>query len=1048
MRVLVGQDLAHGVLPLWNPYLFSGTPLLGGFNAGAAYPATWLTAVLPIFTAWTLTLAVAYDVALVGMYSSSAARGSPPRPPPSGRSPSPSSGYMTAQQVHIDLIEGAAWLPWILLAVHGLTERRPDRPPTVDGAPDRRSAGGPSRNRAWVLVLALALGLTLLAGAAEAIIDSGVLVAIYWVWRLAGQGYLRRGSGAPCWPRWERTAGRAGRPGWRSARPSGCPDWSSSPSPSGPRPSYSFFTSGSLDNRLLSPRGLALRPGHQPGVAGDLRRHVQLRRGHQLRRASWPSSPPARLFLKRWRTRPEARQWWIWYGILVIGVLSSLGGQTPFARLMYLIPGIRSERLLNRNLLLVDMALAVLLAWWVHLALADGPTSGGAVPSPPPVRARWQAGRRAEVLVTAIPFAFIIVVAVLVWVAGPSSAGCSRPSSRSAPAPGSGWPGWSPPAWSSPARPPGPCWPPGASRPGASAGCWPRSWSSTWPCSTFRHPAAHHRGRRPRPTGPWPPRSADPGRDGRFIIYDPDQFETDQLYALGQTDLNIYRRLPSAQGYTALTDGDYYDATGAHLQEDLDPTTLAGPVWDRPQRHHPAVPARLLRDPAAGVGHPTGVGPDVVAPADRVHFPADPTELHRATDLGAPATATLGPGGTRTWYFGGGLTLDQFAVPVDRGVPADLQVGLVTSTGTDRWLPAADAQRRRHGGRTGRSRSTLRRRPGRPAGSSARPAPAGGGGHPDRGDRRDRGRVPGRPAAVRGDGAPLGLHRHPRQLRRVPQPGRPGMGLGRGPRRGPGDREHGHAVAPGQDGGQRITVHTTGPAVLVRSESWTPGWQATVQTVHRCRRHPAAYGRTGRAGGPERRRSSRCAFPARASTWSPSPTGRCRPWSGWPCPAVAGVGLVVVGGGRGGLAARRRRRVPPSGRLPRRGLSRPRLSPGRAVRWPPPTGRVGGRGHRPGLLGPGGQQGRDGPGVGGQGLPALPDRAEQLDEGVGHVGLQVAVALVGAGHLRRRPAGGHGQQLKQVGQPRLGLGVVADLAVGVGDRLFDLARGSRRRRPA
>ena len=68
MRVLVGRDLLHGTLPLWNPYLFSGTPLLGGFNAGAAYPATWLTAVLPIFTAWTLNLALAYDVALGGMY--------------------------------------------------------------------------------------------------------------------------------------------------------------------------------------------------------------------------------------------------------------------------------------------------------------------------------------------------------------------------------------------------------------------------------------------------------------------------------------------------------------------------------------------------------------------------------------------------------------------------------------------------------------------------------------------------------------------------------------------------------------------------------------------------------------------------------------------------------------------------------------------------------------------------------------------------------------------------------------------------------------------
>ena len=47
LRVLAGQDLIHGHLPLLNPYIFAGAPLLGGFNAGAAYPLTWLFAILP-----------------------------------------------------------------------------------------------------------------------------------------------------------------------------------------------------------------------------------------------------------------------------------------------------------------------------------------------------------------------------------------------------------------------------------------------------------------------------------------------------------------------------------------------------------------------------------------------------------------------------------------------------------------------------------------------------------------------------------------------------------------------------------------------------------------------------------------------------------------------------------------------------------------------------------------------------------------------------------------------------------------------------------------
>ena len=74
---------------------------------------------------------------------------------------------------------------------------------------------------------------------------------------------------------------------------------------------------------------------------------------------------------------------------------------------------------------------------------------------------------------------------------------------------------------------------------------------------------------------------------------------------MGQTDLNVFAGLPSAQGYTALTDGAYYQATGAHFQEDLDPSTLAGDTWDQPQRLHPALAAGLLRHPAAVAAGPT-----------------------------------------------------------------------------------------------------------------------------------------------------------------------------------------------------------------------------------------------------------------------------------------------------------------------------------------------------------------------------------------------------------------------------------------------------------
>ncbi len=69
LRVLTAHDLQHGSpAPPRTPTCSAGTPLLGGFNAGAAYPTTWLLAVLPSFEAWSLNLAIAYDLAALGTY--------------------------------------------------------------------------------------------------------------------------------------------------------------------------------------------------------------------------------------------------------------------------------------------------------------------------------------------------------------------------------------------------------------------------------------------------------------------------------------------------------------------------------------------------------------------------------------------------------------------------------------------------------------------------------------------------------------------------------------------------------------------------------------------------------------------------------------------------------------------------------------------------------------------------------------------------------------------------------------------------------------------
>ncbi|HEX4244443.1 MAG TPA: hypothetical protein VHY77_02660, partial [Acidimicrobiales bacterium] len=416
LRVLVGQDLVHGHLPLLNPYIFSGTPLLGGFNAGAAYPPTWLFAVLPSGLAWTLNLIAAYEVAVVGMYlflrrqpmSSTAAT--------FGAAAFSFGGFLSGQIVHIDLISGAAWLPWMLLAVHGLTESAEGRTP----ADSSRREGPPQWW--WALLLAAATALTMLAGAPESVIDSAMVVLIYLIWRY--WRYWRSG--------WRNSEGRrsplaplaylvlAIGMGLMTSAAQWVPGLVFTAQSQRATPTYAFFTTGSLPWRLTA---LVF----SPFVLGTNQNEVSSYFGAY----NFPEVTSYvgilaligafALLARRWRRRPEASRWWIWYVVLVLSLIAAWGGDTPFGHVLFLIPGIKSQRLLNRSLLGVDFALAALLAWWVHMVLADrararpeGAASDGEPTGSAPSAVRSRR-RRLEVALTCVPLAVVTVLCVGSW---------------------------------------------------------------------------------------------------------------------------------------------------------------------------------------------------------------------------------------------------------------------------------------------------------------------------------------------------------------------------------------------------------------------------------------------------------------------------------------------------------------------------------------------------------------------------------------------------------------------------------------------------------
>ncbi len=74
--------------------------------------------------------------------------------------------------------------------------------------------------------------------------------------------------------------------------------------------------------------------------------------------------------LGRLQLRPRLPEWAVWHITALVGVVLALGSNTPVGNLLFHVPLFGDQRLQSRNVLVLDMALAVLLAFW-----ADHPVS-------------------------------------------------------------------------------------------------------------------------------------------------------------------------------------------------------------------------------------------------------------------------------------------------------------------------------------------------------------------------------------------------------------------------------------------------------------------------------------------------------------------------------------------------------------------------------------------------------------------------------------------------------------------------------------------------
>ena len=66
-RPFAADQLRHGRVPLWNPYVFCGQPFLGWALGGVLYPPNWLDLVLALPRS--INFGIALHVFLAGLFT-------------------------------------------------------------------------------------------------------------------------------------------------------------------------------------------------------------------------------------------------------------------------------------------------------------------------------------------------------------------------------------------------------------------------------------------------------------------------------------------------------------------------------------------------------------------------------------------------------------------------------------------------------------------------------------------------------------------------------------------------------------------------------------------------------------------------------------------------------------------------------------------------------------------------------------------------------------------------------------------------------------------
>lgn len=615
LRILSGEFLRAGKIPAWNPSIWSGTPLLGGWNAGALFPGTFLFVFLPISLAWPINLALAPALAATGVYLLLRRFTISELPAAFAGAIFAYTGFMAGQVVHVGLTQGTAFTPWILLALDVFLR------PLEDHAPRGGRFGAVREPRSWwwIIILALAISGTVLAGDPRAISTGAVAAAIYLVAMLTRPN-AQRSSGLVL-------IAFATVLGTLLASAQLLPGLSFLHASQRDTTPLSFFATGSVSIRSLfvlfvAPFSLGANGlfGMPDYIGGYNLPELTLGTGYIALMAACAYIPDTlKAFFSRFRplqqdrTLDPRKQLGVWYAFVIIGAVLALGTNLPTGRLLVHIPFYGNERLQNRNIALADLGLAVFAGFfvdevtraireqrWKSFGLRRGLARLFAlVPlvialvtivielNNPVGFQRYMnvpgivPNLNQQLLGYLIPSLTVIVVLIIFLVVRDAAS----------------------PRWGQRLLVVVAVFDLGIFLFNASYDAAPTSlFTSPTPLSTqVKHLL---------------------GGQGRFVLYDPFYVLTSPHRAIAQDvglpDLNVLQGNPSVQGYGSIVNGVYQRVTGSHLLNSLNPAILRGTTAN-------TLDLRVLLSPSAYLENSLSAGEKIpVPPANLVRTPGVP----------------------------------------------------------------------------------------------------------------------------------------------------------------------------------------------------------------------------------------------------------------------------------------------------------------------------------------------------------------------------------------------------------------------------------------